>query len=225
MHGSFQFATLKSVSGARPRSFSARVARLTLSSTDEGATTPCAEEPAEELLQPTSVRSTRRVIVGASTHYLAQQSDPSQGVYRFVYDVQINNARASAVAIVGHSWSTTTRGQDGAPVVVAGPGVGGMMEGKVQMLPAGEAFRVQGVLTASGPEANAHGFYAVRLNPASASAAPSAVKARAEAAVEEAIEVAIGDLALSVDDRPVPQLRAGSTPEDADDAEDEMEQV
>ena len=75
MHGSFQFATLQSASGTRPRSFSARVARLTLSASGQGALTKCPEDLADDMLQTTSVHATRRVIVGASTTYVESMSN------------------------------------------------------------------------------------------------------------------------------------------------------
>lgn len=208
MHGSFQFATLISSSGTRPHSFSARVARLTLSSDDSGALTPCAAETGEDLLQTTSVHATRRVIVGVSSRYAAGLSTPREGRFQFVYDVQVNNARAHPVTVVGHRWEVQTEAQarEGGSSLVAGVGVGGRMEEHREYVPAGEAFRVQGLLTASAPTANARGVYEVRLHGAAADE-------------EETIEVRIGDLALSADESSVP--RYGAEVETDDDNERE----
>ena len=206
MHGSFQFATLKSPnSGTRLRSFSARVARLTLSADDKGALTPCADTAAAAALLPaTSVHATRRVIVGASSRYYGFErvSTPSDSLHQFVYDVQINNARAEPVTVVGHRWEVQTREQAerGEATVISGQGAGGTMEERELQLPAGEAMRIQGLLTAAAPMARAYGAYTVRLG-------------REGLAT---IEVKIGEMALSIDERPVPRFGLNEHQEDDD---------
>ena len=213
MHGSFEFATLRDVSGARPLQFSAPVARLALSADDGGGTPPCGAPAAAGELPTSSVRATRRVIVGASARYLAAASHPEQRLYRFVYDVQLNNARASTVRVVGHRWSVATSVSATSVtemVVAAGGGAGGRLEAQVLELPPGEATRIQGLLTASSPHANAWGTYTVQL-----SARDGAAETRVETGVEtgngkdtvEEIEVEIGALGLSVDDEAVLDLR------------------
>ena len=94
MHGSFQFDTLKSISGETPSAFSARVARLALSSVDKSERPPCGawSESAARLMPPTSVHATRRVIVGANAQYNERMSNPAKGIYRFVYDCQVRKA-------------------------------------------------------------------------------------------------------------------------------------
>jgi hypothetical protein len=81
MHGSFQFETLHaaSASAAQPAAFNARVARLALSHTNRGELTPCAAEPDAALLPPTSVRATRRVIIGVAVRYIERLSAPAEG--------------------------------------------------------------------------------------------------------------------------------------------------
>ena len=100
MHGGFQFEVLLRAGGgaapaaaeaadAPPSAFNVRIARLALSSRDLGENTPCADEPPEGLLAATSVRSTRRVIVGASAQHAESLG---VGGHRFWYDVQIVRA-------------------------------------------------------------------------------------------------------------------------------------
>ena len=117
-----------------------------------------------------------------------------------MYDVQINNARANAIVVVGHRWEVQTQQQaaDGGQwEAVSGPGVGGTMEVHEQHLPAGEAFRVRGLLSTSAPAANVRGAYTVRLSGSSASDED-----------EEIVEAIIGPLALSADDQSVPVFAA-----------------
>lgn len=161
MHGSFQFETLRSVSGIRPSMFSGRVGRLALSPTDSLELAPCGEPAAAHLLPTTSVRATRRVIVGASVDYLPDRSRP--GEHHWAYDVQINNARDLDVTVTEHRWVTWD--ESGKKLVQEGPGVGGTMAARTHRLPAGEAFRTKGVITASTPTANAGGFYTVSAEP------------------------------------------------------------
>ena len=97
MYGSFQFDTLVAVRPVHPLAFSAPVARLALSITDRGEISPCAAEPIGGTLGHSSVRATRRVIVGANARYVEHMSSPAEGLFRFAYDVQINNARPHAV--------------------------------------------------------------------------------------------------------------------------------
>ena len=171
MHGGFQFETLKANnrqpsafkatgSPEPPPSFHARVARLALSSENRGENVPCAvEDDDESTLPTTSVRSTRRVIVGASAHAMPQMSKPEEGRYAFAYDVQINNAREGGLRVIGHKWTLQTATTKF--IASEGDGVGGRMGGRAMALPAGEAFRVQGLLTADAPLANANGHYLV----------------------------------------------------------------
>ena len=168
MHGSFQFDTLKSKSGAEPLAFSARVARLALSdASGRGVSAPCAEEASESALQPSSVHATRRVIVGANLDYAEQYSKPEESQHQWIYDVQINNAREGPVTVVAHEWRVTTeeearRGERGR-VVLQGNGVGGTMGEKSKPLPAGEAFRVRGLLPATAPRVKVRGHFVIRI--------------------------------------------------------------
>jgi hypothetical protein len=76
--------------------FSAWVGRLALSPTNglEGpGSAPCAAEAAADQLTDTSVRVTRRVIIGASVDYVARLSDPGAGIFRWMYDVQVTGGR------------------------------------------------------------------------------------------------------------------------------------
>jgi uncharacterized protein affecting Mg2+/Co2+ transport len=160
MHGSFQLETLHSASGAMPSMFSARVGRLALSPTDGIELAPCGEA-ATDLLPDTSVRATRRVIVGASVEPVPTMSDPAAGVFRWAYDVQINNARDLELTVVAHRWVTVDA--DGRERVhEQGAGVGGQFKSRTHSLPPGDAFRTRGLLTTATPTANAFGTYTVR---------------------------------------------------------------
>mmetsp|Transcript_66433 Transcript_66433/g.131717 ORF Transcript_66433/g.131717 Transcript_66433/m.131717 type:complete len:192 (+) Transcript_66433:707-1282(+) len=186
MYGSFQFEILTpSASPAvKPAAFSARVARLALSASDGGERTPCPRIWEEDSLSSSSVRATRRVIVGARVDFLPQRSDPQKGVYTFAYDCQINNARAQAVRVVGHQWEVQTAAQASrqTSTLSTGDGVGGRFETRHVSLPAGEAFRVQGLLSSDAPVAKAYGFYSVVIETEEA---------------EELVEVEIGAVALT----------------------------
>ena len=197
MHGSFQFETLRSVSGVLPSMFSGRVGRLALSSTDGLELAPCGEAAAAHLLPATSVRATRRVIVGASASPSPRTGGSSNAAkrsapYRWQYDVQINNARDVGVTVTEHRW--VTLGTDGKRAVQEGAGVGGNFGERTHHLPPGEAFRTRGVLTAGTPTANAWGVYTV-----------SAETAGGGEPVQ--VEAAIGLLGLSLDEQPVADLR------------------
>ena len=143
-----------------PSMFSARVGRLALSPTDGLELAPCGEA-ATDLLPDTSVRATRRVIVGASVEPVPSMSDPAAGVYRWAYDVQINNARDQELTVVAHRWVTVdANGKES--VHEQGAGVGGQFKSRTHTLPAGDAFRTRGLLTTATPTANAFGTYTVR---------------------------------------------------------------
>lgn len=212
MWGSFQFETLKAArkpsassasstrttapdgsaaaAAAPVTSFDVRIARLALSADGLPENAPCAEEPPEVLLPDTSVRSTRRVIIGVSSRYIEQLSAPADKVWRFVYDVQINNARDSPITVVGHRWHVQPE-TGPSRVVEEGDGVGGRAGGRELPLPPGEATRVQGVLESPSPRAVASGHYVVRVG-----------------GIEgELVHVAIGELALAVDGGRVPRFK------------------
>ena len=197
MHGSFQFETLRSVSGVRPSMFSGRVGRLALSPTNSLELAPCGEAAAAHLLPTTSVRATRRIIVGASVDYLSDRSRP--GEHHWAYDVQINNAREMGVTVTEHRWVTWD--ERGKKLVQEGTGVGGTMAARTHHLPAGEAFRTKGILVASTPTANANGFYTVTAEPIGGGEPLD-------------IQAEIGLIGLSRGDEPVADVR----PEDERDA-------
>lgn len=155
MHGSFQFEILKTA--AHERSFSARVARLALLSEGKSKSVPCIDEAKEEMLPATSVMSTERVIIGATGHFLKKVKEQ----YRFHYDVQINNARAKPIEVIGHFWEVVD--PTGRRVVDEGPGVGGSYQSRNYSLPAGEAFRTAGVLLSTSKEVNVQGTYRVKI--------------------------------------------------------------
>jgi len=195
MHGSFQFDTLVSASGEEPAAFDAGVARLALSENNKGEQPPCPTEADETLLHATSVRATRRVIIGANVKFADKMSDIEKDLYRFVYDVQINNAREQAVTIVGHNWEVATR--QGPPTITLGEGVGGQAGGAgsemstKRRLPAGEAFRLRGLLTSREPIAIASGHYVVLLGSEGGEAGEGEGQA-------ETFEAEIGPLGLTL---------------------------
>ena len=89
--------------------------------------------------------------------------------------------------VVGHSWTVVDEA-GAAAVVAAGPGVGGHMRERAYTLPAGEAFRVRGLLVAPTPTANALGSYTVEWE-------------------DEVVDAEVGVLGLSSDGAPVRELR------------------
>lgn len=219
LHGSFQMQVITSRSGEMPHSFSARVARLALTSDHRGVMTPCPEEADETLLAPTSVRATQRIIVGATATYSAAHSTP--GAPRWIYDVQINNALPYAVTVVGHRWVVQTAAQAAAGEVgevTQGEGVGGTMKAREMRLPAGEAFRVRGLLAANAPLANARGHYVVRLHRPPDDAIVGETDADGQAGVaDKAVNVQIGALGLRAADDPrreegVPDFQSAHAP-------------
>jgi len=156
MHGSFQFEVLHGgVPGAR--SFSARVARLLLTSSGEDKKlVPCADEAAAGMLPLTSVFAVERVILGGRAALVASK----KGQFIFEYDVQFNNARESSIEVVGHTWRVVDAFGN-RTLAAEGAGVGGVYAGRARTLKAGDAFRVQGRISSATPEANAQGFYRV----------------------------------------------------------------
>ena len=135
------------------------------------------------MLPDTSVRSTRRIIVGT-----ADVLPPAEDMHRWRYDVQINNAREHAVRVTAHSWTVVNEAGE-ATLVAAGPGVGGHLQERVQTLPPGEAFRVRGLLFARSPMANAFGSYRVEWDGG------------------EGVDAEVGVLGLSSDGAPVRDYR------------------
>ena len=184
MNGSFQLEILKDVSGRKPSTFAARVGRLALSPTDGLERPPCGTPAPPGVLPDTSVRSTRRIIVGTSVDVLP----PAEDMHRWRYDVQINNAREHAVRVTTHSWTVVDEAGE-ATVVAAGPGVGGHLQARLHTLPPGEAFRVRGLLFASTPTANAFGSYRVEWDGG------------------EGVDAEVGVLGLSSDGAPVRDYR------------------
>ena len=173
-----------------PSMFSARVGRLALSPTDSLELAPCGAA-ASGALPDTSVRATRRVIAGASVDPQPQMSDPAAGVYRWMYDVQINNARDMPVTVAAHRWETADAA--GKQRREEGAGVGGNYEAREVTLPAGEAFRTRGIVTTSTPTGNAWGAYTVRAQTAGGG--------------EVEIEAEVGVVGLSLDGSPVEDMR------------------
>ena len=120
--------------------------------------------PKRGLLSP-SDRHARSIpmiaVIGANLRFM----DAQNGVWRWMYDCQINNAREHEVSIVGHAWTVQTREQAlaGKSTETAGAGVGGNYGSREMHLSAGEAFRIQGMLLASAPTANVRGHFVVRL--------------------------------------------------------------
>ena len=105
--------------------------------------------------------------------------------------------------VVGHRWEVVTAAQAaaGRSTVVEGGGVGGTMEGRERPLPAGEAFRVRGLLTASAPSANLRGHFVIRLEGDSAAD---------EAHGEAPFEAHVGALGVSTDGEGVRDWSAGA---------------
>lgn len=158
MLGSFQFEVLSGRGSASERSFSARVARLSLTKDGKARMVPCASEASDDMLPPTGVLAIERVIAGATVDFVGKKD----GKFEFKYDVQINNARDGPVNVVGHRWELVdATGKKHA--VADGVGVGGVYQSKSKALPAGEAFRTRGTLLSPTAEANLQGTYYVEL--------------------------------------------------------------
>eukprot|EP00933_Yihiella_yeosuensis_P005985 TRINITY_DN110607_c0_g1_i1.p1 TRINITY_DN110607_c0_g1~~TRINITY_DN110607_c0_g1_i1.p1 ORF type:complete len:483 (-),score=96.89 TRINITY_DN110607_c0_g1_i1:211-1659(-) len=173
MHGSFQFEVLKSDTSASQGSFSGRVGRLLLSSSNDGSRkdVPCEDEAQEGLLPATSVLSTERVILGGRGDFTTRKAAPSSQKsvakngksYYFAYDVQINNARDMDIEVIGHLWEVIdSKGRR--HTVAEGSGVGGVYMSRTRPLTAGDAFRTQGEIASPTKEANAQGTYRVLLH-------------------------------------------------------------
>merc|ERR1712087_543677 len=191
MYGSFQLETLHDVSGKAPLAFSARVGRLAMGAGGESLVAPCAETSPSSMLPATSLHVTRRLIVGATVQYVAGAEAGPGAQRHFKYDIQMNNARDHAVLVTAHRWEIIQ--PDGSVHTVArGDGVGGVQYGvKTRHLAAGDAFRIQGILTTTNALANARGAYTVRL-----------LRKGADAGSEELVDVEVGILGLSVDGEP-----------------------
>jgi len=158
MYGSFQFEVLKDASPGSARSFSARVGRLALSQDGSSRKVPCAPEKSNKLLPTTAVFSVERVIIGGNSRPMRKKGKK----YTFVYDVQINNARADDIEVVGHHWEVVDAAGK-RQTIADGPGVGGVYKSTSRPLSAGDAFRTQGELFSPTPDANAEGTYRVRI--------------------------------------------------------------
>jgi ApaG protein len=184
MRGSFQMEVLEDRTGSGPPAYSARVARLGLSTDGTKRAVPCGEEADSNMLPTTSVFARNRVIVGASSEYQAEKSKPKEKVFAFKYDVQINNARTHPVRVLRHHWLVTE--SDGHTTRIDGVGLGGFHNIKETTIGPGDATRYLGLVTTGAASGILEGSYTVAIGPG-----------------EEEIEVRIGQFALSIDGTPV----------------------
>jgi ApaG protein len=189
MRGSFQMEVLEDRTGSGPASYSARVARLGLSTDGSQRAVPCGEEADSKMLPTTSVWSTSRVIVGATSEYMPDKSEPKASVFAFKYDVQINNARTHPVHVLRHRWVLTE--SNGHTEVISGVGLGGFHGIGSTVIAPGDATRYLGMVTAGAASGILEGSYTVAIGPD-----------------EEEIEVEIGQLAFSIDGTPVAPITA-----------------
>jgi len=150
-YGSFQFEVLDAAPGEL-ESFSARVARTALSPEDKSENVPCAREADRDKLPATSVASTSRVIVGATSRFKHERD----GKFEFLWDVQINNARSDAIMVLGYHIEVVDSSGNRA-VAVANKKV-------KKSVDAGDAFRLQGVIGSPTSVANIDGYFDVRLS-------------------------------------------------------------
>ena len=110
VEGSFQFEVLKDVSGIGAANFNAPVARLALTEERRPVRVPCAEEAdiAAGFVPTTSVHSTQRVIIGATSEFQPSPAEAAglgaQELFTFSWDIQINNAREDAVRVRDTYW-------------------------------------------------------------------------------------------------------------------------
>ena len=105
MHGWFTFEELHAEDNGRERPlelFVVPIGRLALSPDNRHERVPCARVADDGKLVPTSVHSTGRVIVGAVVELSTKDADV--GMFSFLVDLQVNNARNEPIYIVGYRW-------------------------------------------------------------------------------------------------------------------------
>ena len=137
--------------------FSARVARLALTNAaGDPVKAPCGDEAPASHVPATSVRSTERIIIGASLDFVAEASKPERGEWAFRFDVQINNARAFPIVCRTHQWRIDPGKADGAVVQIrTGLGLGGFHEIGDKKIEPQAAFRFLGLLIVNSPSPRA----------------------------------------------------------------------
>jgi len=104
--------------------------------------------------------------VGATSSFDAVGSNSSDGVYRFRYDIQINNVREEEVSIVRHSWSRFEHHADGrvrSLPELTGTGLGGFSRLGPHRLAGPASVRYQGVLELGTPTGTAEGFFVLQI--------------------------------------------------------------
>lgn len=202
MHGWFVFEEMARKS--HPQLFSVRVGRLALSSVGGSELVPCASPADAGKLPPTSVHSTDRVIVGAIATVAHRDDDLHN--YAFGVDVQVNNARAEPVTIVGIQWqiidSNGRRTLSSGHVGAANSGT--PAEHSVVKMPPNSALRLKATLPQIGtPTAVVSGALLVRFGDPDAG-----LDAGSPAAGDDddagPREIAIASLGASTDGDPVP---------------------
>ena len=170
--------------------FSATVQRLSLTGFDSlPVSVPCGDPAKNHWIPSTSVRSTQRIIVGATCKYI-QQKDLK---YIFQYDIQINNVRTKPIRMLSHLWKLKRLGNTAmgakAPLIVdniQGEGLGGFHDIGVRRILPGKAFRYLGTFEILTKKSLVSGIFQVKLG-----------------YDQSTLNVNIGELACSIDDRPM----------------------
>ena len=216
MHGWFTFEALGSADGGKdsdPHVFVASVARLALSASGRAEDVPCASPVAEGSVFPTSVyRSEGRVFVGAVVALLSQDADV--GRYAYLVDVQVNNALAQSLFLVGYKWEVIDA--HGQRFRSEGHGLG-QQDGKTIdaiKMPPGSAMRIRSEMpqihTAT---ATIHGVLLARIVTAEEDD-EQPVTAPTDDVAGPIIELVVAPLGASVDGEPVQEHKAlGFLPE------------
>ena len=100
-------ATTQNSPSKRVESLYIEVPRISLTDHANNAiNVPCEDSTRQHWLSTASLRSTKRIIVGATCTYLPIPSNPSQTQYLYQYNVVIHNAHATqSIRIVAHEWT------------------------------------------------------------------------------------------------------------------------
>ena len=203
MHGWFTFEAIGHGYDEReePSSFAASVARLALSPEGRAEVVPCAEPVTEGSLPGTSVHRTERVFVGAVVALVSHDEDV--GRYKYVVDLQINNALHLSVFIVGYRFEVIDA--HGQRVQHVGQGVGSHNGKKLDVIkmPPGSVMRIQSempqIYTAT---ATIRGVLLAHAVPADVD---SESLREPNEGVTEPMELVVAPLGVSKDGSPVPE--------------------
>jgi ApaG protein len=205
MHGWFTFEAIGNGHDEReePSTFAASVARLALSPQGRAEDVPCALPVTEGSLPGTSVHRTERVFVGAVVALVSHDEDV--GRYKYVVDLQINNALHLSVFVVGYRFEVIDA--HGQRFQHVGQGVGSHHGKKLDVIkmPPGSVMRIQSempqIYTAT---ATIRGVLLAHAVPADFD---SESLREPNEGVTEPMELVVAPLGVSKDGSPVPEQK------------------